>query len=224
MHEPDAGLVALGMQRDLDGRRARRDRVSLLLPSEGEDDLLHRHDLEVLARRLVLTADEHPVHAAGPRVDLRDGALPLDVACGVGEERPDRLGGGVDHDLANELGHQLLPFVCRFAVLRRLGDVAQPLEARCPVVVEERAQLRHRVGVRPVEPAGAVAPLGHEVGLLEHGQVLRDRRTGDVAKLVGDVGGRQLLRPHQAQDRPAPRLGERLEGGVHTRHVSRVLT
>ena len=81
----------------------------LLLPAEREDDLLVRYHLDELARGLVLTADEHPVDAAGARVDLGGGADPFDVLVGVGEEGPDRLRGGVDHDLTDELGHQVAP-------------------------------------------------------------------------------------------------------------------
>ena len=113
VHETHAGLVSLGVQRDLDHRRAGRDGVAVvLLPAEGEDHLGHRHDLDELTGRLVLTGDEHPVHTAWSRVDVGDGALPLDVLAGVGEERPDRLGGGIDHDLANELGHQCFSLSC----------------------------------------------------------------------------------------------------------------
>ena len=50
--------------------------------------------------------------------------------------------------------------------------------------------------------------------------MLRDRRTGDVAKLIGDVGRRQLLRPHEAKDRPAAGLGEGLECSIHADDVS----
>jgi hypothetical protein len=64
----DARLVALGVQRDLDGRRARLDRVARLLPTEGEHDLLLGHDLEVLARGLEQTHDQHAVATTGPRV------------------------------------------------------------------------------------------------------------------------------------------------------------
>src|SRR5207245_7955332 len=52
VHEAHAGLVAFGMQRDLEGGRSGWDRVTFLFPSEGEDDLLHGNDLGVLARRL----------------------------------------------------------------------------------------------------------------------------------------------------------------------------
>src|SRR5579871_4392194 len=93
--------------------------------------------------------------------------------------------------------------------------VAQPFQAGRPVLVEERAQLRHGRGIGPVHPPGAVSALCHEVGLLEHGEVLGDGRPGDLGEPVGDVGRRQLLRPDQPQDGSAPGLGQCLEGGVH---------
>src|SRR5258705_72205 len=55
VHEANAGLVAFGMQRDLEGGRSGWDRVPVLFPPEGEDHLLHGNDLDVLARRLELT-------------------------------------------------------------------------------------------------------------------------------------------------------------------------
>src|SRR5205823_4404315 len=112
VHEAHAGLVAFGMQRDLDGGRSGRDRVAGLFPAEGEDHLLHGNDLDVLPHRLELTGNEHPVDAAGPWVDLGDRAVPLDELVGFGEERPDRFWCRFDHDLAHELGHQRFSLSC----------------------------------------------------------------------------------------------------------------
>src|SRR5712692_6356501 len=80
----------------------------LLLPAERDDDLLVRYHLDELASGLVFAADEHPVDAAAARVELGDGADPFDVLVAFGEEGPDGLRGGVDHDLTDELGHQWL--------------------------------------------------------------------------------------------------------------------
>ncbi len=101
------------MQGDLDGGRARRDGVIHLLPTEGEDDLLLGHDLDVLPGRLGLTPDQHAVEASGPWVDIGSRAVPSHDLVGVDEERPDGFRRRLDHDLANELGHHFLPFVCR---------------------------------------------------------------------------------------------------------------
>ena len=144
-----------------------------------------------------------------------DGADPFDVLVGVGEERPDRLRGGVDHDLTDELGHQWLLLVS----LGGLGRVAQPFEPGGPVVVEEVAELAHLVLARLVETPGAVASLAHEARRLEHAEVLRDRRPRDVAEVIGDRRRRQLVGPHQPQDLPASGLGQGLEGRVHTPYI-----
>ena len=220
VHEAHARLVALGMQRDLHRRGAGRDRMVLLLPAEREDDLLLRHHLDELARGLVLPGDEHPVDAAGARVDLGDRADPFDVLVGIGEERPDRLRGGVDHDLTDELGHRCLLCLVSSVSLGGLGHVAQPFEAGRPVVVEEVAELAHLVLARLVQAPGAVPSLAHEPGRLEHAEVLRDRRAGDVTEVVGDRRRRELVGPHQPQDLPASGLGQGFEGHVHTDYVS----
>jgi hypothetical protein len=46
-----------------------------------------------------------------------------------------------------------------------LGGAAETLQAGGPIVVEERAELRHLVTVRSIEAARAVTPLDHEPGL-----------------------------------------------------------
>src|SRR4051812_3227855 len=73
-----------------------------------------------------------------------------------------------------------------FVSLGGLGRVAQPFETGRPVVIEKVAQLAHLVLARLVQAPGAVPPLIHEARLLEHAEVLRDRRARDVAEVVGD--------------------------------------
>ena len=121
-------------------------------------------------------------------------------------------GRGVDHDLTDELGHRSASFVS----LGGLGHVAQPFEAGGPVVVEEVAELAHLVLARLVQTPGAVTSLAHEARRLEHAEVLRDRRAGDLAEVIGDRRRRQLAGPHQAQDLPPSGLGQCLEGCIHT--------
>src|SRR4051812_30089993 len=87
--------------------------MAFLIPAEREHDLLLGHDLDVFASGLELARHQDAVDAAGSGVDLGDGAVPLDVLARFGEERPDGLRRGVDHDLANEFTHLLLPFFCR---------------------------------------------------------------------------------------------------------------
>src|SRR5438270_6569054 len=110
VHEADAGLAAFSAEADLDRRRARWDGVARLVPAKGEDHLVVGHDLYVLASRRMLTGDVHPVDAAGARVELGLGAVPLDDLVGTGEVLEDRRRAGVDHDLAYEVGHQCLSF------------------------------------------------------------------------------------------------------------------
>jgi hypothetical protein len=54
--------------------------------------------------------------------------------------------------------------------------------------------------------------------------MLRDGRPADVAELVGDVGGGQLLRPDEVQDGSASGLGQCLQGGIHNGQIKRILT
>src|ERR1700722_19787261 len=107
MYQSDARFIAFGIQGDLDDRRARRNGVTLLIPAESEDHLLLGHDLEVFASSLVLTADEDSMDSAGTRVDLGDRAIPEHMHLGLGQEWPDGLRGGVDHDFADQFGHYL---------------------------------------------------------------------------------------------------------------------
>src|ERR1700733_10629490 len=86
--------------------------MTLLVPAEGEDHLLLRHHLEVFARRLVLTGDKYSMHAPRSWVDLGNCAVPEHVHVGLGQEWPDGLWRSVDHDLADEFSHHLLPFGC----------------------------------------------------------------------------------------------------------------
>src|SRR5438034_11497721 len=90
VNKAHARFVPFGLQRDLDRGRPGRDRMTLLFPAKGEDDLSHRIDLDVLPRRLVLAGDQYAVHATRSWVDLRHRAVPLDGFSGPGHERPAR--------------------------------------------------------------------------------------------------------------------------------------
>src|SRR2546421_2003743 len=85
LHEPQTRLVALGMQGDLDPGRPGADGVARLVPPEGEDHLLVGDYLHELAGGLMAARDEHPVDAAGARIELGLGPLPLHVLLGNGE-------------------------------------------------------------------------------------------------------------------------------------------
>src|SRR4029079_4343124 len=90
----------------------------------------------------------------------------------------------------------------------------QRVQGGVPVGFEDRAQLSERLGKRLVQAPSAVTSLTHESRLSQHAQVLRDRRTGHVEAL-GDLAGAALLRPHQAEDLPAPGLRDRPQLRVH---------
>src|SRR5690348_1454265 len=87
-------------------------------------------------------------------------------------------------------------------------------EAIAPELLQECLQLRQPLGSRAVQPPHAVAPLVHQTGLLEHAEVLRDRRPADV-EVCGDLARRQLLVPDEAEDLPPVRLGDGLQRRVH---------
>src|SRR6195256_2040098 len=79
-----------------------------------------------------------------------------------------------------------------FLLLGGLGHVAQPFEAARPVVVEEIAELVHLVLARLIQTPRAVPSLAHQSRLLEHAEVLRDRRARDLAEVIGDRRRREL--------------------------------
>src|SRR5262245_34490701 len=101
----------------------------------------------------------------------------------------------------------LLPLLSfRFALER--------LEPLVPEALEERLHVGETLGPDAVEAARSVSSFVHEPGLLEHGQVLRDRRPRHL-EVRGDLAGRQLLVPHELQDPASVRLGEGFQGGLH---------
>src|SRR5687768_1258835 len=65
-------------------------------------------------------------------------------------------------------------------LLFELGGELQPREAVGPELAEEVLEVGHALGAGAVEPAGALAPLAEEAGVLEHGEMLGDGRAGDV--------------------------------------------
>src|SRR5580704_1700109 len=110
--------------------------MAIFFPAEGEHHFLHRNDVDVLPRRLELTAYEHPVDSAGPWVDVGYRAVPPDETLGFGQERPDRLWCRLDHDLAYELCHQ------RFFSLSRCAASATSRSRSSPEVQNSSRNLR----------------------------------------------------------------------------------
>src|ERR1041385_2291255 len=69
------------------------------------------------------------------------------------------------------------------------------LEPLVPELFEEGPQLREPLGTGAVEAPGAVASLAHEPRLLQHGQVLRDRRPRQL-EVRRDLARGQLRAGH----------------------------
>ena len=86
---------------DLDRARAGRRRVLLSVPAPREDHPVRRRDLEVLAPGNVLV-DVDDQGTAGPGVEGGRLAHPARHQRRVGEKRENRLGTGVDPDLADD--------------------------------------------------------------------------------------------------------------------------
>src|SRR5262245_36694596 len=82
------------------------------------------------------------------------------------------------------------------------------LQARVPEPVEERLQLGEPLGARAVQAPRAVASLAHEPRLLQHSEVLGDRRSRQL-EVRRDLAGGKLRRRDEAQDRAAVRRGDR---------------
>jgi len=135
---------------------------------------------------------------------------PADEAAWIGQEREHRLGRSGDAPLP----------AGGFLLCRGL----QPLEAPRPELLEKGPQLAESLLAQPVEPPRAVRPHRHEPRLLEHAQVLRDRRRRE-AEVRRDLTGRQLVRfDEELEDAPPVGLGDGLKGGSHAPILSNGLT
>jgi hypothetical protein len=98
--------------------------------------------------------------------------------------------------------------------------VLQTLQTASPVVVEEPAEAVHLGVIGPVEATGSVPAFDDQLGLPKDAEVLGDGRPGDIVESGGDLGGRELLAPHQFEDLPAAGFGQGLECGVHANNIS----
>src|SRR4051794_1216997 len=92
-------------------------------------------------------------------------------------------------------------------------------ELVAPQLVKELPQGDEPLRSRSVEPPSAVASLAHESRLLEDGQVLRDRRPGDV-EVRRDLTGSNLTVTDESEDGSASGGGNGLESGVHRQSVT----
>src|ERR671919_527921 len=109
-----------------------------------------------------------------------------------------------------------------FPPFLELGRQRQALQAVCPEALHELAQPAQALRPRPVETPGSFPTLHDEPGLLQHRQVLGDRRSRDL-ELGRDLSGGQLCIPDELEDAPATRLGDGAYGGFHEPYLSKRL-
>src|SRR5205085_11319311 len=98
--------------------------------------------------------------------------------------------------------------------LLSLGLRLEGVEALVPELLQERLQLCEPLGPRAVEAPGAVASLGHEAGLLQDVQVLRDRRPRHV-EVPRDLARGELAVADEREDLAPPGRRDRFQGGLH---------
>src|SRR2546426_7892811 len=103
------------------------------------------------------------------------------------------------------LGPPLLLFLLR-------GGLQRP-KAVVPERFEVRAELGDGLRARAVQALRATPAFGHEAGLLQDAQVLRDRRPCHV-EAARDLPDRELGRGDQSENLPPPRFPKRREA-VH---------
>jgi len=85
-----------------------------------------------------------------------------------------------------------------------------PAQAAPPVIFDDRAEGPQGGPVGAVDAAGALSALYHKPGLLEHAQVLADRRPRHL-ELRRDFSRGQLLVPHQFENAQPPGRGDDLQ-------------
>src|SRR5258705_12582238 len=89
-----------------------------------------------------------------------------------------------------------------FSLLLSFDLAFEGRQLHVPELLEERLELGEALGARPVQASGAVSSFVHEPGLLQHGQMLGDRRTGDV-EVRGDLARGHLVVEDESQNRLA---------------------
>ena len=75
------------------------------------------------------------------------------------------------------------------------------------------ATVHKTVVVDPVEPASPLLAVAHEARLLQHPQVLRDRRPAD-RQAMGELADRARAFLERLEDQPPGGVAERVEGSV----------
>src|SRR5207302_4783974 len=191
------------------GRSPSPQRAARRPPTPCEHDAPVGDDLDVPARSDLLGVRElHAERAALRRLELRDPPLPPEYSTGSVNSR-NTVSGDASIVIVRSmtLVSTAMPAPPLFFLLRR---GLQRAKARIPEVLEIRAQLRDRLGSRPVEALRAALALGHKVRLLEDAQVLRDRRPCHV-EAACDLSNRELGQRHHPQDLAASGLRNRRE-------------
>src|SRR5215213_5662946 len=102
------------------------------------------------------------------------------------------------------------------------GDL-QALEPLAPERFQERPQIVEAFAPDAVEALGALPPLAHEPGVLEHREVLRHRRPRD-REVSRDLTCRALSVGHELEDAAAVRLGDRTQRDFHDEYCKQILT
>src|SRR4051812_24889603 len=104
------------------------------------------------------------------------------------------------------------PSACSIILsLLLLGGIAKSGQRLVPERVEVGPQVGQRLRIHLVEPARADLAVGHQPGVLEDLEVLRDRRTAD-RKPVGQLADRSRPRHQALEDglaRGVPERGHR---------------
>src|SRR5205823_6946454 len=104
------------------------------------------------------------------------------------------------------------PSPVSFLLLLLLGSLRRLLEGRerlVPEPVEVGAERRDSPRVDAVQPPRPVLPLVHELRLLQHPQVLRDRRPAD-RELSSELPDGLLAALEELEDGPPGRIAQRV--------------
>src|SRR5215207_2758190 len=109
--------------------------------------------------------------------------------------------------------------VTRPSPLFSLRLTGQHVEALPPELVQEGPQVAQPFRACAIEALRALPALVEQARLLQHAEVLGDRRArhGEVR---GDLAGGELAFAHQLEDLSAAGLGEGVQRGLHTSYLS----
>src|SRR5262245_24625310 len=98
-----------------------------------------------------------------------------------------------------------------FLLFRGASEARQ---AVIPEVLEPGTDFRGSTGACPIHASRAGSPFRDQTRIPEHGEVLRDRRPGDVEPR-GNLAGGQLALTDEGEDLAPAWVGDRAKGNVH---------